>query len=148
LIAALLLGAQGLAPATAVDTFLSACGAGLRDPSAFAATAARLNFVRVEERGRGALFRAGNVELLYEQGAHCALRAPIEGEARPIVDRVSASLGLAAPQPIAMHPPGWTRYRWPVAEASAPRFYLAAQTIMDHQGAMSLDLSIHAGPAQ
>jgi hypothetical protein len=148
LIAALLLAAQGLAPEAAADTFLSACAAGLRDPSAFAASAARLNLVRVEERGRGALFRAGNVELLYEQGAHCALRALIAGDARPVIERVSTSLGLAPPQPIAMHPPGWTRYRWPVADGPAARFYLAAQTMMDHEGAVSLDLSIHAGPAR
>jgi len=148
LIAALLLAAQGLAPEAAADTFLSACAAGLRDPAAFAASAARLNFAQVEERGRSALFRAGDVELLYEQGAHCALRAPIEGDPRLVIERVSTSLGLAPPQAIAMHPAGWTRYRWPIADGPAPRFYLAAGTIMDHQGAMSLDLSIHAGPAQ
>lgn len=146
----ILAATQTVVPAAAVDLFMTTCVAGLADPAAFAAVSGRLGYVRVEERGRGALYRAGGSELLYTPNERCELRLAVEdrGQAEQVVGGVSASLGLPEPWGIAMHPPGWTRYRWPIPEGATPRFYLAAESRIDHQGAVSLDLSIHRGPAQ
>lgn len=148
--AALLAAAQPIAPATAIDTLTAACIPGVTDAQAFADAARRLGFTPVEERGRGALYRAGESELRHVPGQSCSLRASIatREEAIGVIERISTELGLPAPQPIAMHPPGWTSYRWPNADATTPRFYLAARTIIDHEGAVSLELTIHRGPAQ
>ncbi len=148
--AALLAAAQPVAPAAAIDIFTAACMNGVADAVAFAAAASRLGFAPVEEGGRGALHRSGESELLHVPGESCALRTTMatRPDAIAVIERISSDLGLPAPQPIAMHPPGWTNYRWSNREGAPPRFYLAARTIIDHQGPVSLELSIHRGPAQ
>jgi len=148
--AALMLAAQAIAPEAAAELFMDLCAAGMRNPARFEAAAARQNFARVEERGRGALYRSGDTFVTFTAGDQCKLdvRLADEGGAVRAIADVSARLDLAAPRAIAMHPPGWNRYRWPIVEGERPRFYLAARTISDQQGPVSLELSIHAGPGQ
>ena len=148
--ALLLIAAQPTAAAAAIGTFVGACVPGVADPAAFANAATQLGYVEVERRGRGALFRAGAAELLHMPSESCTLRVSLATteEAVTVINRVSTALELPAPGAIAMHPPGWTTYRWPNQNGARPRFYLAAETRIDHEGAVSLDLAIHRGPAQ
>lgn len=148
--ALLLIAAQPTAAEAAIGTFVTACVPAMSDPAAFARAATELGYVEIEQRGRAALLRAGRTELLHMPRESCALRVtlPVTDDAVAVINRVSTVLGLPMPRPIAMHPPGWTSYRWPNSEGAPPRFYLAARTIIDHQGPVSLELSIHRGPAQ
>ena len=148
--ALLLIAAQPTAAEAAIGTFVAACVPAVSDPAAFARAATELGYVEIEQRGRAALFRAGHTELLHMPHESCTIRVPLPaaGDAVAVINRVSTVLDLPLPRPIAMHPPGWTSYRWPNAAGAPPRFYLAARTMIDHEGPVSLELSIHRGPAQ
>ena len=148
--AALLVAAQAGAPVASADLFMGVCAAGLRDPAAFRDAAARAGFAPAGDNDRMERFRAGAVVITYVADDQCRLVAPFENVAPAVamIAEVSARLDLPAPRAIAMHPPGWTRYSWPVPAGGPPSIYLVAHTFGGQQEAVDLELTIVRGPGQ